>query len=180
MCTNSQCQFNRKASQRHRSNVQVTVLGIVLFAIVIFYTTYVLLQPPSVDKAAQPTFGQFKRPNAVSPQNVFHQNEIGDDSGGLSTGPGYVIQWSDAKDRTLNTSSQAHSATALQVLDATLARMQFVQSTLQASDKNARALWHVLQARDMLSGTPVPQKTTLSQPSRPTVLLPPHSVGKEQ
>lgn len=166
----------------------MTVLGIVLFAIVIFYTTYVLLQPPSVDKAAQPTFGQFKRPNAVSPQNVFHQNEIGDDSGGLSTGPGYVIQWSDAKDRTLNTSSQAHSATALQVLDATLARMQFLQSTLQASDKNARALWHVLQARDTLSGTPVPQKTTLSQPSGSPAVLPEHSaavlpgnsLGKEQ
>jgi hypothetical protein len=45
----------------------------------------------------------------------------------------------------------ATGATVADVLEATAARLSQIQKTPQAADKNAKALWHVLQAMDLLN-----------------------------
>lgn len=43
-------------------------------------------------------------------------------------------------------------ASVANVLEATAARLSQIQKTPQAADLNAKALWHVLQAMDVLNG----------------------------
>ncbi len=49
---------------------------------------------------------------------------------------------------------QSHGASVEGVLEACAARLSQIQKTPQAADVNAKALWHVLQAMDLLSGKP--------------------------
>jgi hypothetical protein len=46
---------------------------------------------------------------------------------------------------------QIEGASVADVLEATAARLSQIQKTPQAADKNAKALWHVLQAMDLLN-----------------------------
>ena len=78
-------------------------------------------------------------------KHAFKLEKNGNDDGGFSTGSGFHIQWATA-----SKPSHAH-ASAQQVLEATLARMEFIQSTPQANNRNAQALWHVMLARDVLA-----------------------------
>lgn len=90
--------------------------------------------------------------NQLMAQNHFHKSDLGNDAGGFSSGPGYSIVWCS------ETTSDPDKASPLMLLQTVLDRMEFVQSTAQSSDRNARALWHVLQARDSLSGDTPLQK----------------------
>ena len=66
---------------------------------------------------------------------------------GRVTGPGFSITWEG--------SLTPDAAAPADVLKATLLRMQHLQSTAAGSDRNARALWNVKQAIDVLEGTEV-------------------------
>lgn len=84
------------------------------------------------------------------PTNAFLTTADRKDEGGVSMSQFYSIQWGQDK------------AIPLEVLKSTLARMEHVQQTMNASDTNAKALFHVMQAVDILAGQEVkeiPQST---------------------
>lgn len=74
------------------------------------------------------------------PSNAFFTAENRKDEGGVSVAQHYSIQWGPDK------------AAPIEVLQATLARMEHVQQTMNASDTNARALFHVMKAVEILEG----------------------------
>lgn len=83
-------------------------------------------------------------------EQVFTTGVGGKDEGGVSRSFHYSIEWGPTKTQ------------PLEVLESTLARMEHVQKTMNASDTNAKALFHVMQAVDILNGQEVkeiPQST---------------------
>lgn len=84
------------------------------------------------------------------PSNAFFTAQDRKDEGGVSVAQHYSIQWGPDK------------AAPIEVLQSTLARMEHVQQTMNASDTNARALFHVMKAVEILEGQEVqevPQST---------------------
>ena len=79
----------------------------------------------------------------------FFKNADGNDYGGESqASPNTKIRWAPAVTSSPNVTYEG--ATVADVLQATAARLSQIQKTPQAADRNAKALWHVLQAMDLL------------------------------
>jgi hypothetical protein len=72
---------------------------------------------------------------------------------GFHSAPGIEIYWSG---------TTSDGASPLDVVNATIARMQFEQNTDFASDTTARALAHLMMARQVLEG-----KTTTTEDGLP-------------
>lgn len=87
---------------------------------------------------------------AVETKSTFYQTAGGDDLGGVSyVSPATTIHWKP------EWVVDSERASVEQVLAAAVARLEFVQSRPQASDRNARALWELNQALQILrEGTP--------------------------
>lgn len=82
----------------------------------------------------------------------FLRTADGNDYGGESqASPNTKIRWAPA---VTTTNVTYHGATVADVLEATAARLSQIQKTPQAADANAKALWHVLQAMDLLNAKP--------------------------
>lgn len=74
----------------------------------------------------------------------------GNDYGGDSqASPNTKIRWAPAA---TSPNVTYEGATVANVLEAIAARLSQIQKTPQAADRNAKALWHVLQAMDLLNG----------------------------
>jgi hypothetical protein len=71
------------------------------------------------------------------------------DMGGTSHINGLVIQWRAADTPFENARG---TVSVHEVLQAAASRLSSIQRTAQASDVNARALWHVTNAIDQLAG----------------------------
>jgi hypothetical protein len=80
-----------------------------------------------------------------APRHEFSKSASNEDLGGTSSSPYFQINWGPAETQPVD------------VLSSTLLRMEHLQQTMAASDTNARALWHVMQARDILAGTEIDQ-----------------------
>jgi hypothetical protein len=84
------------------------------------------------------------------PTHRFLTTSFGNDYGGESqASPNTKIRWAPV---TLSPGVQSEGATVADVLAACVARMSQIQKTPQASDTNARALWEVQKAMDLLNG----------------------------
>ena len=71
--------------------------------------------------------------------------------------PAIGIAWQDP-----GMMGTATAATPEQVVDATISRLQYVQTTPHASDRNARVLWHLVQAQDVYAGREIDQSPKLN------------------
>lgn len=87
---------------------------------------------------------------AVETKSTFYQTAGGDDLGGVSyVSPATTIHWRP------EWIVDSERASVEQVIAAAVARLEFMQSRPQASDRNARALWELNQALQILrEGTP--------------------------
>lgn len=91
--------------------------------------------PPALERVAMET------------KSTFYQTAGGDDLGGVSyVSPATTIHWRPEK------VVDSERASVEQVLAAAVARLEFIQSRPQASDRNARALWELNQALQILRG----------------------------
>ena len=85
----------------------------------------------------------------ADPKNRFLTTPFGSDYGGESqASPNTKIRWAPA---VLPPNVKSEGATVADVLEVTAARLSHIQKTPQAADVNAKALWHVLQAMDLLN-----------------------------
>jgi hypothetical protein len=98
-----------------------------------------LLNATPPEQSAEPEDGIASvRPSV---QSTFYQSPTGIDAGGVSyVSPATTIHWRP------ETAIDSEGATVEQILAAVADRLEFVQSTPQAADRNARALWDVLKA----------------------------------
>lgn len=76
----------------------------------------------------------------VSFTSTNYVSDGNDDLGGYAVGRGFSIQWGQ--------SGNADAAEVAEVLDATIDRLSHLQRTNLASDKQARILWDLTQARE--------------------------------
>lgn len=67
--------------------------------------------------------------------------------GGVASGPGYTINWAGTQ--------QPEAAQPIDVIRALKSRMTHLQTTSCGSDKNARALWEIDKALQILEGDEV-------------------------
>lgn len=111
-----------------RAIIQFGMFGAALLFIKLLLRGDAMAKPPIVSEHSDDTLT--KRPTT-----------------GRSTGPGFSITWEG--------STTPDAASPADVLKAALARMQHLQRTAVGSDRNARALWNVKQAIDVLEGTEV-------------------------
>ena len=73
----------------------------------------------------------------------------GNDYGGESqASPNTKIRWAPV---CLSPNVTYEGASVANVLEACAARLSHIQQTPQAADRNAKALWHVIQAMDTLN-----------------------------
>lgn len=74
-------------------------------------------------------------------RSVFYKSQVGDDLGGYSfVSPTQPINWK------IEGAANSNGATVEDVLAAAIARLEHLQTTPQASDRNARALWELNKA----------------------------------
>lgn len=85
----------------------------------------------------------------ADPKNRFLTTTFGNDYGGESRpSPNTIICWAPVA---LPPNVKSQGATVADVLEVTAARLSHIQKTPQAADVNAKALWHVIQAMDLLN-----------------------------
>lgn len=97
-----------------------------------------------------PVFGASQKPV----DSFTYGSNSREDFGGVSKAKHFSIEWGPGKAETLD------------VLESTLSRMEHMQQTVSASDTNAKALFHVMQAIDILAGQEVkeiPQSIGVSE-----------------
>jgi hypothetical protein len=91
---------------------------------------------------------------SMAPINVVQKHNADDQGQGFTRRPGLEIVWAGNTSKGVDT---------LDVINATISRMQFEQDTdALASDQNARALAHLMMARQELEG-----KTTTTEDGLP-------------
>jgi hypothetical protein len=102
------------------------------------------VEPQPIAEAESVGVGSFQLPTD-EPKHEFYKSRERDDLGGVSRSDNFTINWGPRKTQPVD------------VLSSTLLRMEHIQQTMAASDTNARALWHVMQARDILAGVEIDQ-----------------------
>lgn len=102
------------------------------------------VEPQPIVEAESVGVGSFQLPTN-KPRHEFYKSRERDDLGGVSRSDYFTINWGPEKTHPVD------------VLSSTLLRMEHIQQTMAASDTNARALWHVMQARDILAGMEIDQ-----------------------
>lgn len=102
--------------------------------------------PNATPPAAAESPAPLERVN-VETKSTFYQTAGGDDLGGVSyVSPATTIHWKP------EWVIDSERASVEQVIAAAVARLEFIQSRPQASDRNARALWELNKALQVLQG----------------------------
>ena len=102
-------------------------------------------------------FGESSDPRTGEPtimeSNVIHNNksdENGRPAGGATHGRGFTIAWQDGPLGRDGDRIEPNGAFVADVITAAIGRVQFYQASEFASDYNARALGHLIEARAAL------------------------------
>ena len=84
------------------------------------------------------------KPTAMPFESFQPPPQVNGDGVRFAIGPVMRIQWA---------STEVPGATPLEVLQATYQEMEYLQSTPQGSDQNAKAMFSLLESIDYLNGT---------------------------